>query len=39
MGLVKNEFVDEEEVQAIFNSVNIQEFFEKLENEVKEYYK
>ncbi|MCI8352968.1 MAG: type I-B CRISPR-associated protein Cas7/Cst2/DevR [Clostridia bacterium] len=39
VGLVKNEFANEEEVQAIFNSVNIQEFFEKLENEVKEYYK
>ena len=39
VGLVKNEFANEEEVQAIFKTLNIQEFFEKLENEVKEYYK
>lgn len=41
VGLVKNEFANEKEVQAIFEdkTLNIQEFFENLENEVKEYYK
>lgn len=41
VGLVKNEFANEEEVQAMFKdkTLNIQEFFENLENEVKEYYK
>ncbi len=41
VGIVKNEFANEKEVQAIFEdkTLNIQEFFENLENEVKEYYK
>lgn len=41
IGIVKDIFVNENEIEELFSNkiLNIQDFFEKLENEVKEYYK
>ena len=41
IGLVKDIFENEDEIQDAFKgkTSSIQEFFESLENEVKEYYK
>ena len=38
VGIVKNCFKNEEEIKANFVIMNIQEFFENLENKVDEYY-
>lgn len=41
IGIVKDEFKNEKEIKDIFGdkALNIQEFFEYLENNIKEYYK
>ena len=41
IGLVKDIFKNEKEIEEIFSNkvLNVQEFFEKLEDDVKEYYK
>lgn len=41
VGIIRNEFKNEKEIEEVFKDkmFNIQEFFERLENEVKEYYK
>lgn len=41
IGIVKDVFANEEEIEEKFNGkvLNVQDFFEKLENNVKEYYK
>lgn len=38
VGIVKNSFKNEEEIKSNFTTMNIQEFFENLENKVDEYY-
>ena len=38
VGIVKNSFKNEEEIKENFTTMNIQEFFENLENKVDEYY-
>lgn len=38
VGIVKNSFKNEEEIKDNFTTMNIQEFFENLENKVDEYY-
>ena len=38
VGIVKNIFKNEEEIKESFATMNIQEFFENLENKVDEYY-
>ena len=38
VGIVKNSFKNEEEIKENFATMNIQEFFENLENKVDEYY-
>ena len=38
VGIVKNSFKNEEEIKYNFTTMNIQEFFENLENKVDEYY-
>lgn len=38
VGIVKNSFKNEEEIKESFATMNIQEFFENLENKVDEYY-
>lgn len=38
VGIVKNSFKNEEEIKEDFATMNIQEFFENLENKVDEYY-
>ena len=38
VGIVKNSFKNEEEIKDNFTTINIQEFFENLENKVDEYY-
>ena len=38
VGIVKNSFKNEEEIKENFTTMNIQEFFENLENKIDEYY-
>ena len=39
VGIVKNVLKNEKEIEENFNTSNIQEFFEDLENQVEEYYR
>lgn len=39
VGIVKNILKNEKEIEENFNTINIQEFFEDLENKVEQYYK
>ena len=39
VGVLKDIFKNEAEIQKEFKTSNIQEFFENLENEIDEYYK
>ena len=39
VGIVKNVLKNEKEIEENFNTINIQEFFEELENKVEQYYK
>lgn len=38
VGIVKNSLKNEQEIEEKFNTMNIQEFFENLENQVEDYY-
>ena len=39
VGIVKNILKNEKEIEENFNTTNIQDFFEDLENKVEQYYK
>ena len=38
VGIVKNVLKNEKEIEENFNTTNIQDFFEDLENKVEQYY-